>query len=47
MKPEEAMSVNPAFTCPAAGCEVKVPAMSGDAQVLFLQTDNRDAHVAM
>ena len=47
MKPEEAMSVSPAFTCPEAGCEVKVPAMSGDAQVFFLQTHNRDAHGAM
>ena len=47
MKPEEAMSVSPAFTCPVAGYEVKVPAMSGDAQVFFLQTHNRDAHGAM
>jgi hypothetical protein len=41
------MSLNPAFKCPVAGCEVKVPAVSGDVQVLFLQTHNKDAHGAM
>ena len=41
------MSVNPAFTCLVAGCEVKVPAGTGDMQVLFLQIHDRDAHGAM
>ena len=41
------MSVNPAFECPVVGCEVKVPAVSGDVQVLFLQTHNKDPHGAM
>ena len=39
--------MSPAFTCPVAGCELKVHAVSVDVQVLFLQTHNRDAHGAM
>ena len=41
------MSLNPAFKSPVAGCEVEVPAVSGDVLVVFLQTHNKDAHGAM
>ena len=39
--------MNPAFECPVEGCKVQIPAVSGDVQMLFLQTHNKDAHGAM
>ena len=41
------MSVNPAFVCPVGGCEMEIPALTGDVQMLFLETHNRDAHGAL
>ena len=34
----------PAFTCPVGGCEVEIPAMSEQVQLVFLQTHIEDAH---
>ena len=40
------MSVNPAFVCPG-GCEMEIPAMTGDVQMLFLETHIKAAHGAL